>query len=116
MIEEIPTFRATHDPDDIASRNVDLAGWLRRIGGTVYGLPVVDLDPSGCPDAALLISAVAYDATKQRVSFRITGGTLAVPVAPATTVALSKYLLRIRVTLTDGRRYDRSVWQQIAQH
>lgn len=109
--EFIPEFRKSHDPDDTATRNLGIGGVLRRVNGQYANCAVTlsdDVDEKGNPynpDAALQISGVAYDPTTQRVSFRVTGGTRGV-----------KYLIRLRLFLTDSRQYDNSVWLKVRDH
>lgn len=96
LTEFIPTFRSGHDPDDVLGRNLGIGGILRRIAG-VYASATVTVVAG--PDSSLTISDVAFDATKARVSFLPHGGTDG-----------GKYKLLLRVILTDGRQFDRSVW------
>ncbi len=113
--EEIPTFGRSHDPDDLASRNLEIGGLLRRVKGT-YASVVVVLAASNV-DSSLVISAIAYDATEQTVSWRQTGGIRAAQWLDADGVTLRDgYLITATITLTDGRHYDQSVIQLIDQH
>jgi hypothetical protein len=106
-----PEVGAAHDLHDEASRNIGIGGILRKVGGTYASAEITlsdDLDYTQTPpvainpDSLLLISAIAFDPTTQRVSFRLTEGTRGV-----------KYLLQLRLFLTDGRHYDFSFWQRV---
>lgn len=113
--ESYQSFARSHDPDDVASRNIDIGGLLRRVKGAYAGAELL-LDESNT-DSALIISAIAYDTTSQVLSFRITGGTRAAQHLGSDGVTMAEgYLIRCRVTLTDGRRYDQSYVQTIRQH
>lgn len=112
--EEIPEF-GSHDPDDSAARNVEIGALLRRIGGT-YADADVFLDASNT-DADLVISVIAYDETKQKVSWRQTGGTATNKALDGDGVTMREgYRIVVRVLLTDGRHHDQSVFQPIAHH
>lgn len=113
--EWIPQFGSSHDPDDSASRNVDIGGLLRGVGG-VYQSASVFLDASNT-DTDLVISVVAYDAAKQRVSWRQIGGTRTNRALDGDGITMREgYRIVVRVTLVDGRHYDRSVFQRIFHH
>jgi hypothetical protein len=116
MIEEqYQVFPRTHDPDDSASRNIDIGGVLRRVGGT-YQSVTIELD-SSCSDSELAISLIAYDTTTQLASFRITGGNRTATCLDSDGVTrVGGYLIRCTVYLTDGRHYDQSFIQLIRQH
>ncbi len=113
--EEIPQFGTSHDPDDLPSRNIEIGGLLRRVGGT-YASVSVFLDSSNT-DSALVISVVAYDAVTQKVSWRQTGGSKTNQALDGDGVTMRLgYRIVVRITLTDGRHYDQSVFQLIADH
>lgn len=115
IAEEIHAFGRSHDPDDVASRNADIGGLLRRVEGT-YNAVDVFLDSSNT-DSALALSVIAYNPTSQKVSWRQTGGTRTNRALDGDGVTMRLgYRIVVRVYLTDGRHYDQSVFQEIADH
>jgi hypothetical protein len=110
----IPRF-GCHDPDDSASRNVDIGGLLLHLGGTFDHVDVF-LDASNT-DALLAISVVAYDPVTRRVSWRQTGGSRANKALDGDGVTMrTGYRITVRIFLMDGRHYDQSGWQEIADN
>ena len=113
--ENIAAFGRSHDPSDSASRNVELAGFLRKVRGTFDSVSVF-LDSSNT-DTDLVISMVAYDEDTQRVSWRQTAGNRTNQALDGDGVTLRYgYRIVVRVFLTDGRHYDGSIFQTIADH
>ena len=103
MAAIIKTF-GSKDPTEVCSRNFLLSKLLAKTGG-VYQSATVELNEADSPDDALVVSNVAYSSSLKRVSFRLTGGTLAVT-----------YKLTCTITLVDGRTYVRSAWQPMEGH
>lgn len=113
--ENFGEFERSHDPDDLAARNIEIGGLLRRVGATYQSVDVV-LD-SSCTDTELAISSVAYDPTEQVVSFLITGGNRTAQALDSDGVTLREgYLIRCRVFFADGRHQDQSYFQKIRPH
>jgi hypothetical protein len=94
------------DGDDRCSRNVDIGGLLREVNGDfASALVFLDTATGLNTDTTLLFEnggVPAYDATKKKLSFVETAGAHG-----------KKYLVTVRVTLTDGRHYDQSFWQEV---
>lgn len=105
--QEYPTFPKAHDPDNVSARNLDIGWLLQKLGGAfssasfTASAEVTTPPPATTPDD-LVVSLVAYDTASKRVSFRISGGTRGV-----------RYLITMRLVLTDGRSEDVSVWQLV---
>jgi hypothetical protein len=115
MNEEYDKFDRTHDPDDMASRNIDVGGLLRRVKGT-YADAELFLDSSNT-DSELVISAKAYNATELMLSFNITAGSRTNQFLDSDGVTMRPgYLITCRVHLADGRHYDQSYIQEISPH
>ncbi len=103
MAEVFYTSFGPKDRDDVCSRNVTIGGLLLKVSGTYSSASVfLDADTGKNTDSALIIDTVAYDATRKIVSFRLSAGTVS-----------KIYLITVRVTLTDGRHYDQSFWQEV---
>lgn len=112
---QIAKFETSHDPDDVAARNVEIGGLLRRVSGT-YDTAEVVLHSSNV-DTDLTITAIAYDPASQKISWRQTGGTRTNKALDGDGVTLrSGYRIVVTVHLTDSRHYDQSFWQDIADH
>lgn len=94
------------DQNDRLSRNVDIGGLLREVNGTfASALVFLDTDTGLNADTTLIFESggvPAFDATKKLLSFIETGG-----------LAGTRYLVTVRVTLSDGRQYDQSFWQEV---
>lgn len=117
MNEQIERPWRSHDPDDVAGRNIDIGGLLRKVNGVADAVTPASLFlDSSCTDSALVISATAYDEDSTRVSFRITGGTKTAKALDGDDVMRLGYRIVCRVLLVDGRHYDQSFWQDIADH
>ncbi len=112
---EIPEFGSSHDPADLASRNIEIGGLLRKVVGA-YSAATVTLDDSNT-DSDLAISSVAYDEVTQRVSWLQTGGSFVNTAFDGDGVTRrSGYRIVVRVSLSDGRHYNQSVFQTISEH
>jgi hypothetical protein len=92
---------------DRASRNVTIGSLLAHLGAA-FGSALVFLDtdtPGSNPDTVLTFEnggVMLYNSATKTLSFIENAGT---PGA--------KYLVTVRVTLADGRRYDESFWQEV---
>lgn len=113
--EEYPEYGGSHDPDDLAARNFDVSAMVARVGQPV-ALTDVFLDSSNT-DSALVISAIAYDEDRQRVSYRVIGGTRTNQSLKKDGVTLvDGYLLTCRITFAGGLHYDQSALLRISPH
>lgn len=82
------------DPQDIAVYGLD--GWRRHLdlaeGVTITGTPTWSVTPSG-----LTLGAAAWDATAEKASVRVSGGTSG-----------TTYVVTCHVVTSDGQEFDRS--------
>jgi hypothetical protein len=94
------------DRNDRCSRNVTIASFLTRVGGTfASAIAFLDTDTGLNTDTTLTFESggvMSYDSATKKLSVMAEAG------APGV-----KYLVTIRITLTDGRHYDQSFWQEV---